>query len=71
MMDNEIVIVGENMMIWPKWYLNFCLKNRFHEQRWENSRNIVMEWVSPPTFSIVVNNIIYLLHEKLGCLENK
>jgi hypothetical protein len=36
-----------------------------------NSRNIIMEWMSPPTFPIVVNNIIYLFHGKLGCLENK
>jgi hypothetical protein len=31
-MDNEIMIVGENMMMGPKWFLNFCLRNHFHEQ---------------------------------------
>ncbi len=31
-MDNEIVIIGENMMIRPKTILNFFLRNHFHEQ---------------------------------------
>jgi hypothetical protein len=31
-MDNEIVIVGKNMMVGPKWFLKFCLRNDFHEQ---------------------------------------
>jgi hypothetical protein len=36
-----------------------------------NSRDIIMEWVSPTPYPIVVNNIIYLLCEKLECFENK
>jgi len=32
MMNNEIVIVRENMMMGPKSFLNFCLKNHFHKQ---------------------------------------
>jgi hypothetical protein len=31
-MDNEIVIVGENMMMGPKWFKKICLKNNFHEK---------------------------------------
>jgi hypothetical protein len=30
-MDNEIVIVGKNMM-GQKWLKKICLKNNFHEQ---------------------------------------
>jgi len=32
LMDNEIMIVGENMMMGPKWFFKICLKNHFHEQ---------------------------------------
>jgi len=31
-MDNEIVTVGENMMMGPKWFVVSCLRNHFHEQ---------------------------------------
>jgi hypothetical protein len=58
-MDNEIVIVGENMMVGLKWTML------------SNSKNIVMEWMSPSFHPIVVNNIMYLLNGKLGCPENK
>jgi hypothetical protein len=31
-MENEIVIVGENMIVGPKWLNAFFLGNYFHEQ---------------------------------------
>jgi hypothetical protein len=71
-MDNEIVIIGENMMMGPKW-LNYFFKKSFSWTMLNNSKNIVMEWESPPppTHPIVVNNIVYLLCGKLGYFENK
>jgi hypothetical protein len=32
LMDNEIMIIRENTMMGPKWFLKFCLRNHFHEQ---------------------------------------
>jgi len=31
-MDNEIVIIGENMMMGPNLFLKICLKNYFCDQ---------------------------------------
>jgi len=30
--DNEIVTKGKNMMMGPKYFLNFCFKNHFTQQ---------------------------------------
>jgi hypothetical protein len=73
-MDNELImIIGENMIMGPKLFKFFCLKNHFHEQCLTIQK--ILLWNEchppPPPRPVVVNKIIYLLCEKLEHLENK
>jgi hypothetical protein len=67
MMDNEIVIVGENMMMGPKWFLKFCLRNHFHEnikQFKKYCHGMNVNPLPPPTQSLLTTLYIYLV--KIG-----
>jgi hypothetical protein len=70
MMDNEIVIIRENMMMGLEQFLKFCFRNHFYQQCYAIQKIFSWNECHPP-YPIVVNNIIYLLCEILGCLKNK
>jgi hypothetical protein len=63
-MANEIVIVGENMMMRPKWFLKICLRNHYHEQCQAIPINIIMEWMSPPLPPQLLLTTLYIYFVK-------
>jgi hypothetical protein len=68
-MANGIVIVGENMMMRPKWLIFF--NKSFSWTMLKNSKKYYYGmYVTPPTPSIVVNNIIYYFVENWGLKIN-
>jgi hypothetical protein len=52
-MDNEIVIVRENVMMGPKWFLFFFFIKSFSWTMLSNSKNIIVEWMSPPSTQLL------------------
>ncbi len=67
-MDN--VTIREIMMMGPNVFFKICFKIIFINNV-KKIKQCCHGMSVKPSFPIVVNNIIYVLCEKLGCFENK
>jgi hypothetical protein len=69
MMDNEIVIVGENMMMGRKWFLNLYSKNHFHEQCYVIQEILLWNDYHPPPTQLLLTTLYIYFIENWGALK--
>jgi hypothetical protein len=61
-MDNElIVIIGENMIMGPKWFLKICSWNHFREQCLTTQEILLWNECHPPTQLLSTTLYIYVV----------
>jgi len=69
-MDNEVVIVRENVMMGPKWLIFIFFIKSFSWTMLSNSKNIIMERVSPPSTQLL-STIFNKFEKNHGTLDKE